>query len=43
MDNKSDEQLLIMKVTIGANKQDSDEKMNKLTEYLKEMLTSTIK
>ena len=42
MDNKSDEQLLITKVTIGSNKQDSDEKMNKLTEHLKEMLTSTI-
>ena len=30
--NKSDDQLLIMQDTIEANRQDSDEKMKKLTE-----------
>ena len=42
MDNKSNEQLLIMQVTIGSNRQDSDEKMKNLIEDLKEMITSTI-
>ena len=46
MDNRSDEQFIIMKNTIEANKQktksnkqDSDEKIMKLTEYFKAMLT----
>ena len=38
MDNKSDDQLLIIQVTIEANSQDSEDKMNKLTEYLTEMI-----
>ena len=49
MDNKSDEQFIIMKVTIEANKQDikdnkqdSDEKMMKLTEDFKQIIASTI-
>ena len=31
MDNKSDDQLLIMKYTIEANKQDSDKKTKNIT------------
>ena len=42
MDNKSDEQLLIIQATIEATRQDSDEKMNKLTEDFKAIITSTI-
>ena len=49
MDNKYDEQFIIMQAKIETNKQymktnkqDSDEKMMKLTEYFKAMLTSTI-
>ena len=38
MDNKSDDQLLTMQATIDANRQDSVEKINKLTE----ILTATI-
>ena len=40
MDKKSDDQLLITKATIEANRQDSDEKIKKLTEDLTEMITS---
>ena len=39
MDNKSDEQLLIIQSTIEANRQDSDDKTRKLTGFLKEMIT----
>ena len=39
MDNKSDEQLLIIKGKTEANKQESDEKTKKLTEDLKAMIT----
>ena len=42
MDNKSDDQLLIVQATIESNKQDSDEKMKKLIEYLKGMIASMI-
>ena len=49
MDNNYDEQLIIMQSKIEANKhemkankQDSDEKMMKLTEYFKEILELTI-
>ena len=49
MDNKSDEKLTIMQATIEpknqeikVNKQYSNEKMMKLTEDFKAMLTSTI-
>ena len=49
MDNKSDEQFMIMKTTIKykkheikANKKDCNEKMMKLTEDLKSMISSTI-
>ena len=42
MDNKSDEQLLTMQAIIEANRQESDEKMKKLSEDLKAMITSTI-
>ena len=42
MDNKSDEQLLIIQAEIEANKKESDEKMKKLTEYLKAIIKSTI-
>ena len=49
MDNKSDEQFIILQSTIESNKQDmksnkqeSDEKMMNLTEYLKAMIESTI-
>ena len=38
MDNNPYDQLLIIQVTIEANSQDSDDKMNKLTEYLTEMI-----
>ena len=40
MDNKSDEKLLIVQSIIEANKQDSDEKMNNLTEDLTGMIAS---
>ena len=40
MDNKSDDQLLIVQATIEPNKQDSDEKMKNLTEDLTEMIAS---
>ena len=40
MDNKSDEQLVILQATIQANRQDSDEKTKNLTEYLTETITS---
>ena len=39
MNNKSDEHLRIMQATIESNKQDYDEKMKKLTEYLTAMIT----
>ena len=35
MDKNSDEQIFIMQATIETNKQESDEKMKNLTEYLK--------
>ena len=41
MDNKSDDQLLIMQATIESNKKKSGEKMKNITEYLKSMITST--
>ena len=40
MDNKSDNQLLIIKATIDANGQDSDEKMKKPTKDLTAMIAS---
>ena len=40
MNNKSDGQLLIMQVTIEANRQDSSNKMENLTEELKAMIRS---
>ena len=40
MDNKSDNQLHIIQGTIEANRQDYDEKTNKLTEYLTTIITS---
>ena len=39
MNNKSDDQLLTMQATIETNRQDSDDKMKKLTEDLTEMIT----
>ena len=49
MDNKSDEQFIIMQAAIEANKQqmknnkqDSDEKMMKLTEDFKAVIASSI-
>ena len=39
MDNKSDEQLLIIQSTIEANRQDSDDKTRKLIGVLKAMIT----
>ena len=39
MDNNSDEQLLIIKAKIEYIRQESDEKMNNLTEDLKPMIT----
>ena len=42
MFNKSNEQLLIMQTTIESNRQESNEKMDKLIEYLKAMITSTV-
>ena len=42
MFNKSNEQLLIMQTTIESKRQESNEKMYKLIEYLKEMITSTV-
>ena len=42
MDNNYGEQLLIMQATIEAYRQDSNDKMKKLTEELKAMITSTI-
>ena len=40
MDNKSDNQLLIMQATIEPNKQDYCDKMKNLTAYLTGMITS---
>ena len=40
MNNKSDEKLLIMQATTEANRHDSDEKMNNLTEDFTAMITS---
>ena len=40
MDYKSDEQLIFMQATIEANRQDSDEKMKNITEYLPAIITS---
>ena len=42
MDNKFDEQLLIMQAKIEANRQDSDEKIKKPTADLTEITTSTM-
>ena len=42
MDNKSDEQFLIMQATIEVNRQDYEDKMKKFIEDLKAMITSTI-
>ena len=42
MDNKSDEQFLVMKATIEVNRQNYEDKMKKLIEDLKAMITSTI-
>ena len=41
MDNKPDNQLIIMQAIIEANKQDSDEKTKNLTQDLTGMITST--
>ena len=43
MDNKSDEQLIIINYTIEANRKDYDKKRKNLTEDFKRMITSTIK
>ena len=40
IDNKSDEQLLVMQATIDANRQDYDEKIKKLKEDLTSMIKS---
>ena len=40
MDNMSDDQLLIIQVTIDTYRQDYDEKMKKFIEYLTEMVVS---
>ena len=40
INNKSDGQLLVFQAIIYCNRQDSDEKMKKLTEDLTEMITS---
>ena len=40
MDNKSYDQLLTMQATIEASRQDYDEKMKKLTEYLTAIIAS---
>ena len=42
MDNKSDDQLLIMRDMIDANRKDCDEKMKKLTSELTAMTKSII-
>ena len=42
MDNKSDEQFLVMKATIEVNRQNYEDKMKKFIEDLKAMITSTI-
>ena len=42
MDNKYYEQFIIMKSKIEANRQESNDKIMKLTEDLKEMIKSTI-
>ena len=42
IDNKSDDQLLIIKATIEPNMQDSEERTNNITEYLTEIITSTM-
>ena len=40
MDNKSDDQLIIIQATINFNRKYYDEKMNNLKEYLKAIITS---
>ena len=40
MDNKSDDQLLIMQATIESKRQDFDERIKKITEHPTEMITS---
>ena len=40
MDNKSDDQLLMMQARIEGNNQDSDEKMKNLTQYFTGMIAS---
>ena len=42
MDSNPDEQLLIMKYKIKANKKDSDDKMMKLTQDFIAMITSEV-
>ena len=42
MDNKSDEQFIITQDTIESNRQESDDKITKLTEDLKSIIKSTI-
>ena len=42
MDKKSVKKLLIMQSTTESNRQESDEKMKKLIEDLKEIITPTI-
>ena len=42
MDNKSDEQLIIINYTIEANRKDYDKKRKNPTEEFKIMITSTI-
>ena len=42
MDNKSGEQFLIMKSKIKSNRQETNEKLMKLKEYPKAIITSTI-
>ena len=39
MDNKSDDQLLIIQAKIDVNRQDSDEKLKKLAEYYIAIIT----
>ena len=40
MDNKSDDQFLVVQYMIDANSQDYDEETKKLTEYLTGMIAS---
>ena len=39
MDNKSDEQLLVIQAKIDVNRQDSGEQLKKLTEYYIAIIT----